>query len=265
MIELPLYQVDAFTSTLFRGNPAAVVPLEHWLDDATLQAVAAENNLAETAFFVPSGARFELRWFTPTVEVRLCGHATLATAHVLFTELGSAGESLVFDTLSGALTVARSARGYSLEFPRWRLEPVAAPEALRRGLGTPGSETFIVDTHDNYFVVLDSEAEVAALAPDFAALAELHPAGVIVTARGDDADCVCRYFAPSHGVPEDSATGSVHCALAPFWAERLGRAEILSRQLSARGAQLHCVAREDTTVISGPCVTYLEGRIRVKR
>lgn len=263
MTELPIYQVDAFTRALFGGNPAAVVPLEAWLDDTALQSIAAENNLAETAFFVPAGAAYELRWFTPTVEVRLCGHATLAAAHVLFEELGVAGDAIAFETASGRLGVRRNGERLSLEFPRWHLEPAEAPAALSTGLGAVPAETYIVDTRDNYFVVLDDAAAVAGLSPDFGLLEQLHPAGVIVTAPGEDCDCVCRYFAPSYGIPEDPATGSIHCALAPFWGERLGRSRIRSRQLSCRGAELECEVRDAATVISGSCVKYLEGRIRI--
>lgn len=265
MTELPIYQIDAFTRERFRGNPAAVVPLPSWLDDATLQAIAAENNLAETAFFVPAGAGFELRWFTPTVEVRLCGHATLASAFVLFEELGFEGEEIRFETLSGTLAVRRAGRELSLEFPRWELVPAEPPAALTGGLDTEIAETWIVSTRDNYFVVLGDEDAVASLTPDFRQLEKLHPAGVIVTAEGRDSDCVCRYFAPSYGIAEDSATGSIHCALAPYWAGRLGREAIRSRQLSRRGGELHCLVRGDTTVISGACVKYLEGRIRISR
>jgi PhzF family phenazine biosynthesis protein len=263
MIELPIYQVDAFTSELFGGNPAAVVPLESWLEDTTLQAVAAENNLAETAFLVPSGTGFELRWFTPTVEVRLCGHATLASAFVLFEELGWSADEIRFETQSGTLGVRREGTRLTLQFPVWRLESAEAPAALTAGLGSAPVETFIVDSHDNYFAVYADERGVASITPDFGLLEQLHPAGVIVTAPGRDSDCVCRYFAPSYGIPEDSATGSIHCALAPFWSQRLGLDEIRSRQLSRRGAEFLCSVRGDATLISGHCVKYLEGRIRV--
>ncbi len=265
MTELPIYQIDAFTSELFRGNPAAVVPLESWLDDATLAAVAAENNLSETAFFVPAGSGFELRWFTPTVEVALCGHATLASAFVLFEELGFEGDEIRFETRSGTLGVARDGARLRLEFPRWRVEPAHAPELLTAGLGAPGTECFRVAGVDNYLVVYADEAAVAALAPDFGLLEQLHPAGVIVTAPGRGSDCVCRYFAPSYGVPEDPGTGSIHCALAPFWSARLGRGEIRSRQLSRRGAEFYCAVGDESTSISGSCVKYLEGRIRIRR
>lgn len=261
--ELAIYQIDAFTQALFGGNPAAVVPLDAWPDDTLLQSIAAENNLAETAFFVPGGDAWALRWFTPTVEVRLCGHATLAAAFVLFEELGIAGDAVAFDTASGRLGVRRDGGRLSLEFPRWRLERAEAPPALGTGLGATPVETYIVDTRDNWFVVLDDAGAVAELAPDFGLLEQLHPASVIVTAPGEGCDCVCRFFAPSYGIREDPATGSIHCALAPFWAERLGRGRIRSRQLSRRGAELDCEVRDDATVISGHCVKYFEGRIRI--
>lgn len=264
MTELPIYQIDAFTGELFRGNPAAVVPLESWLDDATLGAVAAENNLSETAFFVRAGDAFELRWFTPTVEVELCGHATLASAFVLFEELGFAGDTIRFATASGRVAVTRAADLLSLDFPRWGLERVASPPArLLEALAGVPDDVLRAEGGDKYLVVYADEASVAALAPDFGRLAELHPACVIVTAPGSASDCVCRYFAPSYGIPEDPVTGSIHCALAPYWADRLGRSEIHSRQLSRRGGELFCRVGDDRTMIAGRCVKYLEGRIRV--
>lgn len=265
MHRLPIYQVDAFTGQLFRGNPAAVVPLESWLDAAMLQAIAAENNLSETAFFVPAEGGYELRWFTPTVEVQLCGHATLASAYVLFEALGYDGDGIAFETASGRVGVTRDGELLSLDFPRWRIASIGAPpDALVAGLGREPAEVLAVEGRDSFFVVFDDETDVAALTPDFALLAQLHPASVIVTARGRESDCVCRYFAPGYGIDEDPGTGSIHCALAPFWAARLGRAEILSRQLSRRGAEFFCVADESRTRISGRCVMYLEGRIRIR-
>ncbi len=263
MNKLRIWQIDAFTGRLFGGNPAAVVPLDDWLDDATLQAIARENNLPETTFFVPIESGYHLRWFTPAVEVRLCGHATLASAFVLFTEIEPQLQSVSFDTLSGRLVVRRGDDGLGMDFPLWLLRPVErVPDALTAGLGVEPDELLMVDTGDNFFAVLDSESTVRTLDPDFRLLETLHPAGVIVTAEGVESDCVCRYFAPSYGIPEDSGTGSIHCALAPYWSARLGKQAIHSRQLSARGSELHCELAGERTIIRGQAVKYLEGWIR---
>ena len=263
MSKLRIWQIDAFTGHLFGGNPAAVVPLDDWLEDATLQAIASENNLAETAFFVPLESGYRLRWFTPEAEVRLCGHATLATAFVLFTELEPQLEAVAFETLSGRLEVTRADDGLRMDVPRWTLLPVEhVPEARTAGLGVAPEELLMVETGDNYFAVLDGEPTVRTLRPDFALLETLHPAGVIVTAKGVESDCVCRYFAPSYGIPEDSGTGSIHCALVPYWSARLGKRRIHSRQLSARGAELNCELAGDRIVIAGQAVKYLDGWIR---
>ncbi|HEX7081647.1 MAG TPA: PhzF family phenazine biosynthesis protein [Gammaproteobacteria bacterium] len=264
MTRLRLYQVDAFTSRRFAGNPAAVVPLDEWLDDGLLQAIAAENNLSETAFFVPGDPAYRLRWFTPTVEVQLCGHATLASAFVLFTELEPGRTEVRFDTASGELGVSRLDDGrLELLFPAWRLERVAPPDALVEGLGVEPIEVLATPGRDYLFAVLESEAAVAALAPDLHALAALHPAGVAATAPSDRADIVCRYFAPSHGVGEDPGTGSIQCGLVPYWSARLGKPAIRTLQLSRRGAELFGELRGDRTAISGQVVKYLEGWIEV--
>ncbi len=264
MARLRLYQIDAFTSELFSGNPAAVVPLEEWLDDPTMRAIAAENNLSETAFFVPLGDSFGLRWFTPESEVKLCGHATLATAFVLFNELDPGRAEVQFESLSGELRVRQSGDLLVLDFPRWELHSVPdIPEPLLEGLGHEPRELLRTDSRDNYFAVFDRESIVRGLAPDFGMLATLHPAGVVITAPGDQSDCVSRYFAPSWGVPEDPATGSIHCGLAPYWGERLGKQEILARQASKRGAELYCEVREDRVLIGGHATKYLEGWIEI--
>jgi PhzF family phenazine biosynthesis protein len=265
MAKLRIFQIDAFTGRLFGGNPAAVVPLDDWLDDATLQAIANENNLSETAFLVPRNGDYALRWFTPIVEVKLCGHATLAAAFVVFTELEPSREAVAFQTLSGVLRVERDRARLRMSFPRWDLVPAdPVPDALRQGLALTEADVHVVaDSKDNYFVVLPSEERLRAVQPDFRLLRSLHPAGVIVTAPGTASDCVCRYFAPSYGIDEDPATGSIHCALAPYWAARLGKADIHSRQLSSRGAELFCESRADATLICGEAVKYLEGQISV--
>ncbi len=263
MTTIPIYQVDAFAAKLFSGNPAAVCPLESWLDDATLQAIAAENNLAETAFFVRKDGGYHLRWFTPTTEVDLCGHATLASAFVVFRFLQPDTHSVVFSTRSGDLTVTRDGARLELDFPIIPAEPHDPPQALVDGLRKRPSE---VRLGSNWMAIFDSAADVASLAPDMAAIASLHPAGVMATAPAGDpgsADFVSRFFAPSHGVPEDSVTGSAHCSLVPYWAKRLGKTRLVAHQISARGGVLHCEDRGARVGIAGDAVLYLEGSIRV--
>jgi len=263
-MDLPLYQIDAFTMGPFTGNPAAVVPLEDWLDDMLLQAIALENNLSETAFFVPSGEHFELRWFTPAIEVELCGHATLAAAAVIFEELDTSRDEVYFRTRSGQLAVRRAGELYRMSFPRWELVRVRdMPEQLIAGLGMRPVELLRVSTRDNWFAVFATEEDLSALTPDFRALQTLHPAGVAVTAPGKESDYSCRYFAPSYGVDEDPGTGSIQCGLAPYWASRLGRQHIHSRQVSARGAEFFSEVLDDSTVISGRTRTFLRGQIAV--
>jgi PhzF family phenazine biosynthesis protein len=264
MSRFRLYQVDAFTSRLFGGNPAAVVPLVSWLDDDLMQSIAAENNLSETAFFVPTESSYGLRWFTPEVEVKLCGHATLATAHVLFTEFEPDRAEVRFDTSSGELVASRRENRIMLDFPTWRLERLQEPPPeLVDALGVTPLEVLVTAERDNLFAVLESEAEVSALTPHMEGLAALHPAGVAVTARSRRADCVVRYFAPSYGVPEDPATGSIQCALVPYWSAKLGKQSIRSLQVSRRGAEFCSELRDGRTMISGCAVKYLEGWIHV--
>ncbi len=263
-MELGLYQIDAFASEVFRGNPAAVCPLERWLPDAVLQAIAQENNLAETAFFVPNEAGFDLRWFTPRFEVDLCGHATLASAFVIFTELQPALESVRFDSRSGPLFVRRNGELLMMDFPSWRLETCKdVPPALVEGLGKQPQEIYAAVPGTNYFTVFASESELLSLQPNFSRLEELHPYGVIATAPGDNSDCASRYFAPSYGIPEDPVTGSIHSAITPFWGTRLNKKEIYARQVSARGGELFCEDRGDRVNISGRAIKYLEGKIYI--
>ena len=258
---VPIYQVDAFAASLFSGNPAAVCPLEDWFDDATLQSVAAENNLAETAFFVKTGGDWDLRWFTPTTEVDLCGHATLASAFVVFEFLQQDADSVVFATRSGDLTVTRERGRLELDFPAIPAAPCDAPAALLDGLRGSPSE---VRRGSNYMAVFETAADVAALDPDLTTLAKLHPCGVIATAPGTgEADFVSRFFAPSYGVPADAVTGSAHCTLTPFWSQRLGRTRLVAHQISARGGVLYCEDRGQRVGIAGEAVLYLEGTIRV--
>jgi PhzF family phenazine biosynthesis protein len=261
---VPVFHVDAFTARAFAGNPAAVCPLDGWLDDATLLAVAAENNLSETAFFVPRGDVYELRWFTPRCEVKLCGHATLASAFVVLNILDPAREQVRFETRrSGALTVQRDGDRLSMDFPALPPWLCAQPLAeLMRGLGgtTPNS---VLQIEDNYFAVYDSEAAIRAVAPDFAILEKLHPAGVAITAPGQSSDFVSRYFAPSYGVPEDPVTGSIHCSLTPYWAQRLGKTYLHARQVSARGGELWCEMAGDRVIIRGNAVLTLQGSLLI--
>lgn len=253
-----LFQLDSFTTRRFAGNPAAVMLLEHYPEDAILQALAAENNLAETAFLVPEGAEYRIRWFTPAVEVPLCGHATLASAAVVLERLEPARDMVVFHSASGPLAVRRSALGYAMDFPARRCTPATPPDGLADALGANPVET-LWDGF-NFLVRLASAAEVIGLSPDFAAIARMPCGGVIVTAPGEGAhDCVSRYFAPAKGIAEDPVTGGAHCALTPYWAERLGKTELHAFQASARGGSLRCRLRGDRVDLEGACVFYLEG------
>ncbi len=262
MTTLPIYQVDAFTDTVFGGNPAAVVPLADWLPDDRLQAIAAENNLAETAFFVRDGAGYALRWFTPTVEVDLCGHATLAAAHVITSILAPDLQRVEFSTrVAGPLTVDRDGDRLVLDFPARPPKPVTAPAALTAALGGPAPQAVL--TARDYLVLYEDEAAVRDLTPDFRVLGQLDRA-VIVTAPGTGGvDFVSRFFAPGHGIDEDPVTGSAHCTLIPFWAKRLGKTVLEARQISARGGALMCDHQGSRVRIGGRAVLYLEGRIHV--
>jgi PhzF family phenazine biosynthesis protein len=262
-MRLPIYQVDAFADKLFGGNPAAVCPLPQWLPDATMQAIAAENNLAETAFFVREGGDYALRWFTPTVEVDLCGHATLASAHIVFSFLEPKRVSVNFQTLkAGTLTVARRGDLLVMDFPARPPAPVEAPAGLVAALGGKPREVLKARDH---LVVYGSAAEVAVLTPDFGALAKVNDCwATAATAPGENGvDFVSRFFAPRQGIDEDPATGSSHCTLVPYWAKRLGKTELEARQLSRRGGALRCALRGDRVNIGGRAVLYLEGQITV--
>lgn len=259
---IPIYQVDAFTGALFGGNPAAVCPLNAWLDDATMQAIAAENNLAETAFFVSEGKGYALRWFTPSDEVDLCGHATLAAGFVVLEHLDPGSASVAFSTRSGRLTVTREKDGFSMDLPTITAAACAPPDALADGLGAVPVET-LKAANGNYMAVYDDEKIVATLNPDMDRLAMLHPGGAIATApaAAPDIDFVSRFFAPSYGVPEDPVTGSAHCTLTPYWAGRLGRQRLAARQISRRGGALTCELRGDRTRLEGQAVLYLTGSL----
>lgn len=257
-MKLPLYQIDAFTGRLFGGNPAAVVPLDEWLPDATLAAIAAENNLAETAFVIPRLEVVPLRWFTPEMEVDLCGHATLASAHVLLRYYRPAASQVVFDTRSGELPVARDGDLLRMDFPARPGTHEAVTGDLATALGRRPRETYRAR---DLMAVFDSEAEVRDLQPDFQRIAALGAFAVIATAPGDKVDFVSRFFAPRAGIPEDPATGSSHCTLVPYWSARLDKDKLHARQLSARGGELYCELRDDRVVIGGRTVEYLRGEI----
>jgi len=259
-MQLPIFQVDAFTDRVFGGNPAAVVPLEAWLDEAVMQAIAAENALSETAFVAREGDGWRIRWFTPVAEVALCGHATLATASVLFEEGMVTGDELSLGSRSGTLRVLREGGLYVLDFPALRPEPIVPDPALAVALGREPLELWKARDH---IAVLADEDEVRALTPDLAALARHEGYAVIATAPGRACDFVSRFFAPKVGVPEDPVTGSAHCELTPLWSARLGRTLLEARQLSARGGALRCEDRGDRVRIGGRAVRYLDGSIRV--
>lgn len=255
-----MYWVDAFAQRLFEGNPAVVCPLPHWMNDDILQAIAAENNLSETAFIVPQGDAYHLRWFTPVAEMDLCGHATLATAHVLYAELGETRPALHFDTLSGRLTVTREGQMLAMDFPARPATPCVAPEALLRGLGATPREVLVAA---DYMAVFDSEDDVRAIVPNVQALGELDRRGVIVTAPGRSHDFVSRFFAPSVGIAEDPVTGSAHCTLAPYWSERLGKTSLHARQVSKRGGDVRCRIEGSRVVLAGQAVVYMVGEVRL--
>src|ERR1700722_5504959 len=258
----PIFQLDAFTTRRFSGNPAAVMPMDRFMPDSVLQAIAAENNLAETDFLVPAGADYRLRWFTPTIEVPLCGHATLASAAVVMERLEPKRRAVVFQSASGPLPVQRLDAGYLMDFPSRLCEPVRTVLALAEALGVTPNEVFV--NAFNYLAVLESAQVVRGLAPDMAALSCLDRSGVIVTAPGDEGyDFVSRYFAPAKGIPEDPVTGAAHCMLAPYWAKRLGKVDFHAFQASPRGGELMCRLAGDRVELVGSCVFYLEGQVEL--
>lgn len=268
-MQLPLYQVDAFADAVFKGNPAAVMPLDSWLPDATMQAIAAENNLAETAFFVPQKGGldedgFGLRWFTPEVEVDLCGHATLASSWVIFNKLDTARGRIDFFTKSGRLTVTKAADGdqLSMDFPSDIVAPAHVPDSLIEAIGAKPRELL---AGRSYFLVYDNANTVRNLRPNMNGLMDLDKFAVIVTAPGDrpGIDCVSRFFAPAKGIPEDPVTGGAHCSIVPYWAKRLGKPEIVAYQASARGGTLYCRDEGERVRMAGTCKPYLEGMVTI--
>lgn len=264
-MNIPLFHVDAFTKMPFRGNPAAVCFLNSWLDEGWLRKVASENNVSATAFLVESAEGYELRWFTEKRELKLCGHATLASAHVLLNIRKTRLATVTFNTrFRGTLTVRKEAEALIMDFPATTPKLVDAPSAkLREGLQIDLRPEEILEANETYIVAIDSPAALKALCPNIAILKELHPYAVAVTARGTESDYVLRYFAPSYGIPEDPVTGSVHCALAPYWAKRLGKSNLHAHQLSERGGELSCEVRGDRVFLKGTAVLMLEGSLSI--
>ena len=257
-MNIPIFQVDAFSGCLFKGNPAAVCFLREWLPEATMQKIARENNLSETAFFVESGNKFHIRWFTPGSEIDLCGHATLATAHVLFQHLGYGERSIHFTSASGELIVSRSGQMIVLNFPSRPAAPAEAPEGLFDALGAVPDEVY---KGRDFMLVYDNESLIAEMTPDFQALAMLVPHGVAVTAPGNHSDFVSRFFAPAIGINEDPVTGSSQTMLIPYWAERLGWKDLSALQLSERGGELFCEHLGERVLIKGRAITFMQGEI----
>ena len=260
------YHIDAFTDRVFGGNPAGVCPLKTWLPDETLQKIAAENNLSETAFFVrSSNGHYDLRWFTPTVEIDLCGHATLASAHVLWKHEGEGSDTLTFQTKSGPLTVTREDNDLlALNFPNRPAREITEPEGLLQAFCLSDAPVWIGQAQDRFLIVLKSGREVLEAVPSFSLLIKYSPGRFILSATGENGiDFVSRYFAPDAGVPEDPVTGSAHCTLIPYWAERLKKTVLRARQVSARGGELFCEALGDRVKIAGHAVTYSRGVIKL--
>ena len=260
-MKLPIFQADAFASSLFKGNPAAVVPLSAWLTDEIMQQIASENNLSETAFFIPETDHFHIRWFTPKAEVKLCGHATLATAHILFNELSFQGKQIEFNSQSGILKVKKIGDKLQLDFPADFAREIESIPAFAEAFGIQASATFKGRT--DYLLLFDSEETIQNLKPNIQLLLETDARGIMVTAKGNEADFVSRFFAPAVGVNEDPVTGSAHTTLVPFWSARLNKTKLTALQLSARGGQLWCTLSGDRVLIAGKVVTYLRGEIEI--
>ncbi|MBX7170886.1 MAG: PhzF family phenazine biosynthesis protein [Pyrinomonadaceae bacterium] len=260
-MKLTIYQVDAFAKEIFKGNPAAICPLDEWLETDLMQKIALENNLSETAFFVKKDDHYEIRWFTPGSEIDLCGHATVASAYVIFEVLKLEEKLIKFHShKSGELSVEKNGDVLTLDFPSRPVSPAEAPAGLIEAIGKTPKEIFKAR---DYFLVYENEQEILDINPDFTALLKVNAHGFIVTAKGDSSDFVSRFFAPEVGVFEDPVTGSAHCNLIPFWAERLGKTELFARQISARGGELFCELRGDRVKIGGNAVLYLKGEIYV--
>ncbi|CAM3309753.1 PhzF family phenazine biosynthesis protein [Aquirufa ecclesiirivi] len=261
-MKLTLFQIDAFTNQLFSGNPAAICPLEAWLEDDKMQKIAAENNLAETAFFIKNGDQYDIRWFTPTVEVDLCGHATLAAAFVLYHQLGEvAPEILFYSHRSGHLRVAKEGNMLTLNFPVDQIHDIDFDWGMFKGLSIPAKE--VLKGKTDYLFVYENERQVVDMKPDFFEIAKLKARGIIITAPGDEVDFVSRFFGPQSGIDEDPVTGSAHTTLIPYWSNKLNKSQLTAKQLSARGGNLACELLGDRVNISGECVLYMVGEIYV--
>lgn len=261
-MKIPIYQVDAFTDTLFGGNPAAVCILEKGLDEKVMQAIAAENNLAETAFVVPKGNDFEIRWFTPESEVDLCGHATLASAHVLFRHMHFDRDKIGFYSPHSAwLYVSKDEDRLHLDFPQDGLSPIVTPALLVEAFGQTPIECY--QGKSDYLLIFETQKQIENFKPNLNVIAQAGNRGVIVSAKGDKVDFVSRFFAPQIGIPEDPVTGSAHTSLTPFWAKKLGKNQMTALQLSKRGGQLNCELQGDRVLISGKAITYLVGEIKI--
>jgi len=258
---MDIFQVDAFTKNIFSGNPAAVVPMESWPAIETMQLIASENNLSETAFFVSEkDGSFKIRWFTPTTEVDLCGHATLATAHVLFSHLGYSEKSIRFRSNSGELIVEKQDELYWMNFPSQPPEPIPVPKLIPDAIGTIPIYTGM---NVDLLILVNDEETVARMKPDLRILEKMEARGVIVTARGEKEDFVSRFFAPNVGVPEDPVTGSAHTVLTPFWAKKLGKDQLTGRQLSKRGGVVYCKNMGSRVEIGGSAITYMKGTLQI--
>lgn len=260
-MELTIYQVDAFTEKAFSGNPAAVVPLENWLPDETMQNIALENNLSETAFFIPTNSGFYIRWFTPAAEVDLCGHATLATAHVLFTHLNYTAETIRFDSRSGELIVRKEKNTIILDFPVSEIKEIAMPNNLVDAFNFKALKSF--GGRDDIMLVFENEDQIRLLEPDFNKIIKLKTRGIICTAPSENVDFVSRFFAPAVGVPEDPVTGSAHTMLIPFWSKKLGKQKLMAKQISKRGGTIYCQNKLTRVEIGGKAITYLIGKIYI--
>lgn len=260
MMKRALYQVDAFTDELFHGNPAAICILDEWLDDTVMQKIAMENNLSETAFVVKKNDRFEIRWFTPVAEVALCGHATLASAHIIFNEFDYKKNVIIFNSIhSGILKVRKEGKYLTLDFPAQKIKKAIPPDKLIEGIGKEPIEVYKGKT--DYLLVYQNEKEIQTISPDFTTLSKIKIRGVIVTAKGDCYDFVSRFFAPQLGVNEDPVTGSAHTILIPYWRKKLNKNELEAKQLSTRQGILKCRKNKDRVYISGKAITYLKGEI----
>lgn len=260
-MKLAQYQIDAFANKLFEGNPAAVCPLDDWLEDSVMQAIAEENNLAETAFFVKEKSGYRIRWFTPDTEIKLCGHATLASAYVLFNELEFESDHVVFNSLSGPLSVTQKEDLLILDFPSQKPEPCETPSGLSAALGAPINHCY---ENEDYVVVMDNEADVVNLEPDFSKLMEVEARGIIVTARSSNYDFVNRFFGPRVGVNEDAVTGSAYTKLVPYWAQQLGKKSLLGKQVSKRGGEVICELDGERVKLAGRAILFSKGEIFIR-